>query len=152
MLSKLKGIESYKKYLETLALSTALAGLMLLIAFGLTSFPQGEKAIPRPYILLLLAVFFVIFTVFYESKAREEERVKKKRKWEESYQSLLKGLFLAVCATFALVTTLAGIKYIIQRGGIDAVGGMDVFISTLAICIIVSMTFLSLLKPRETTT
>jgi len=150
MLSKLKGIESYKKYLETLALSTALAGLMLFIAFGLMSFPQGEKTIPRPFILLLLAVFFVVFTVFYESKEREKERVKK-RKWEESYQSLLKGLFLAVCATFAFVTMLAGIKYIVQRGGIDAVGGMDVFISTLAICIIVSMTFLSLLKPRETT-
>jgi len=150
MLSKLKGIESYKKYLETLALSTALAGLMLFIAFGLMSFPQGEKTIPRPFILLLLAVFFVVFTVFYESKEREKERVKK-RKWEESYQSLLKGLFLAVCATFAFVTTLAGIKYIIQRDGIHAVGGMDVLISTLAICIIVSMTFLSLLKPHKTT-
>ncbi len=149
MLSKLKGIENYKKYLETLALSTALAGLMLFIAFGLMSFPEGEKTIPKHFILLLLAVFFVIFTVFYESEAREKERVKKKRKWEESYQSLLKGLFLAVCATFAFVTTLAGIKYI-QQGGIHAVGGMDVFISTLAICIIVSMTLLSLLKPLET--
>jgi len=78
MLSKLKGIESYKKYLETLALSTALAGLMLFIAFGLMSFPQGEKTIPRHFILLLLAVFFVIFTVFYESKEREKERMKKK--------------------------------------------------------------------------
>ena len=150
MLSKLKGIESYKKYLETLALSTALAGLMLFIALGLVSFSEGEKTIPKHFILLLLAVFFVVFTVFYESKEREKERVKKKRKWEESYQSLLKGLFLAVCATFAFVTTLAGIKFI-QRGGIHAVGGMDVFISTLAICIIVSMTLLSLLKPRETT-
>ncbi len=150
MLSKLKGIESYKKYLETLALSTALAVLMLFIAFGLMSFPQGEKTIPRHFILLLLAVFFVIFTVFYESKEREKERMKKKRKWEEGYQSLLKGLFLAVCATFAFVTTLAGIKYI-QQGGIDAVGGMEVLISTLAICIIVSMTVLILLKPHETT-
>ena len=150
MLSKLKGIENYKKYLETLALSTALAGLMLFIALGLVSFSEGEKTIPKHFILLLLAVFFVVFTVFYESKEREKERVKKKRKWEQSYQSLLKGLFLAVCATFAFVTTLAGIKYI-QRGGINAVGGMDVFISTLAICIIVSMTLLSLLKPLETT-
>ncbi len=150
MLSKLKGIESYKKYLETLALSTALAVLMLFIAFGLMSFPQGEKTIPRHFILLLLAVFFVIFTVFYESKEREKERMKKKRKWGEGYQSLLKGLFLAVCATFAFVTTLAGIKYI-QQGGIHAVGGMEVLISTLAICIIVSMTVLILLKPHETT-
>ena len=77
MLSKLKGIESYKKYLETLALSTALAGLMLFIAFGLMSFSEGEKTIPRHFILLLLAVFFVVFTVFYESEAREKERVKK---------------------------------------------------------------------------
>lgn len=150
MLSKLKGIESYKKYLETLALSTALAVLMLFIAFGLMSFPQGEKTIPRHFILLLLAVFFVIFTVFYESKEREKERMKKKRKWEEGYQSLLKGLFLAVCATFAFVTMLAGIKYI-RQGGIHAVGGMEVLISTLAICIIVSMTVLILLKPHETT-
>jgi drug/metabolite transporter (DMT)-like permease len=149
MLSNLKGIESYKKYLETLALSTALAGLMLFITFGLMSFPQGEKTIPKHFILLLLAVFFVIFTVFYESKERDKERMKKKRKWEEGYQSLLKGLFLAVCATFAFVTTLAGIKYI-QRGGIHAVGGMEVFISALAVCIIVSMTLLSMLKPLET--
>jgi len=123
---------------------------MLFITLGLVSFSEGEKTIPKHFILLLLAVFFVVFTVFYESKEREKERVKKKRKWEQSYQSLLKGLFLAVCATFAFVTTLAGIKFI-QRGGINAVGGMDVFISTLAICIIVSMTLLSLLKPLETT-
>ncbi len=151
VLAKIKGIEGHRKYLKTLVLSTALAFGMLYIALGLMFFAEvfagrRENLISVPYILLILAVFFIIFTVFYESKEREKEKEKEKgkRKGKESYKPLLKGLFLAICATFAFVAIAGGVKLTVERAFPI---GMEAFISALAICMIVSMVFLSLLKP-----
>lgn len=133
----------YRKYLKTLILSITLAFLMLYITFGLMFFSEKGNPIPEPFILLLLAVFFIIFTVFYESKEKEK---KEKRKEGGGYKPLLKGLFLAICTTFAFVAIWSGVNFM-QEGGIQEIVGIEVFISTLAICMIVSMVFLSLLKP-----
>jgi hypothetical protein len=146
-IAKIKGIEGHRKYLKTLVLSTALAFGMLYIALGLMFFAEvfagrRENLISVPYILLILAIFFIIFTVFYESKEREKE--KGKRKGKESYKPLLKGLFLAICATFAFVAIVGGVKLTVERAFPI---GIEAFISALAICMIVSMVFLSLLKP-----
>ena len=134
----------YKKYLKTLILSTALAFLMLYIALGLMFFAQGGEVLSKPYVLLILAVFFVIFTKFYGS----EGSAKKKRKGKESYTPLLKGLFLAISATFAFVSIAGGVKFMVDWN-IQEIVGIEAFISALAICMIVSMVFLSLLKPSE---
>lgn len=141
LIAKIKGIEGYKKYLKTLVLSTALAFGMLYIAFGLMFFAKRGNPVPAHFILLIAAIFFVIFTVFYESKERERE--KEKRKGKESYKPLLKGLFLAICATFAFVAIAGGVELTIE----GEIPGINVLISALAICIIMSMVFLSLLKP-----
>ncbi|MCK4475835.1 MAG: hypothetical protein KAU16_03835 [Methanophagales archaeon] len=144
LIAKIKGIEGYKKYLKTLVLSTALAFGMLYIAFGLMFFAKRGNPVPAHFILLIAAIFFVIFTVFYESKERERE--KEKRKGKESYKPLLKGLFLAICATFAFIAIWSGVNLMIDYG-FELIGGIEAFISALAICMIVSMVFLSLLKP-----
>ena len=131
--------------MKTLILSITLAFLMLYITFGLMFFSEKGNPIPEPFILLLLAVFFIIFTVFYESKEKEK---KEKRKEGGGYKPLLKGLFLAICTTFAFVAIWSGVNFMhMQHGDIQEIIGIDVFISTLAICMIVSMVFLSLLKP-----
>jgi len=136
-------MEEYKRYLKTLILAIALAFLMIYIAFGLMFFAKSGNPAPAHFILLIAAVFFIIFTVFYESKEKEK---KEKRKEGGGYKPLLKGLFLAICTTFAFVAIWSGVNFM-QEEGIQESIGIEVFISTLAICMIVSMVFLSLLKP-----
>ncbi|HID19582.1 MAG TPA: heat-shock protein [Methanophagales archaeon] len=138
--AKMKGPE-YKRYQRTLILSTALAFLILYIAFGLIFFAKEGNPIPKPFILLILAIYFIIFVVFYESRGKEKSTGK------DSLKSLIKGLFLAICATFALVAIIGGVKLMIYYEGFELIGGFGSFISALAICMIVSMTFLSMLRP-----
>ncbi len=139
---KEKVFAKIKGYLKTLVLSTALAFFMLYTAFGLMFFANRGNPVPAHFILLITAIFFVISTVFYESKERGKEKGKKKSK--EGFEPLIKGLFLAVCATFSFVAIFGGVKLTIERA---IPVGIEASISALAICIIVSMVFLSLLKP-----
>jgi hypothetical protein len=140
VIAKLKGMAEYKKYLKTLVLSAALAFLMLYIAFGLMFFAKRGNPVPVYFILLIAAIFFVFFTVFYESKG------KTKSKSKESLKSLIKGLFLAICATFAFVAIVGGVKFMVYIG-FELIGGIGAVISALAICMIVSTVFLTLLTP-----
>ncbi len=142
--AKIKGIEGYRKYLKTLVLSTALAFGMLYIALGLMFFANRGNPVPAHFILLITAIFFVISTVFYESKARVRGKEKGREKSKDGFEPLIKGLFLAVCATFSFVAIFGGVKLTIERA---IPIGIEASISALAICIIVSMVFLSLLKP-----
>jgi hypothetical protein len=88
--------------------------------------------------------------VFYESKSKStskgKSKDKKKGAGEESLKPLIKGLFLGICATFAFVMVIGGMKILIDYG-FDLIGGAGSFFSALAICMIVSMVFLSLLRP-----
>lgn len=159
LFAKIKGMVDYKRYLKTLILSTALALLTLHIAFGLMFFAMkgnpGYEDLPdraaelwdlmRPFILLIFAIFFIIFTVFYESRGKGKNRAK------GSVKSLIKGLFLGTCATFAFVAVVGGMHLIVHLmlHGFDLIGGIESFISALAICMIVSTVFLSLLMPSE---
>ena len=138
--AKIKG-SGYKRYQKTLILSTALAFLMLYIAFGLIFFSKEGNPIPGPYLLLIFAINFIIFVVFYESRGKEKSKEK------DNLKSLIKGLFLAICATFALVAIICGVKLMIYYDGFELIGGFGSFISALAICMIVSMILLSLLRP-----
>jgi asparagine N-glycosylation enzyme membrane subunit Stt3 len=139
LLAKIKGMVEYKRYLKTLSLSTALALLTLYIAFGLMFFATEGNYVPGPFILLIFAIFFSIFTVFYESRGKSKSRGK------GSVKSLIKGLFLGICATFAFIATLGGVILTLE-GDIPE---LSLIISALAICMIVSTVFLSLLKPSE---
>ncbi len=142
--AKIKGT-GYKRYQKTLILSTALAFIMLYIAFGLIFFSKEGNPIPGPYILLILAINFIISVVFYESQGKAKSKDKNKEK--DNLKSLIKGLFLASCATFALVAIISGVKLMIYYDGFELIGGFGSFISALAICMIVSMVLLSLLRP-----
>ena len=137
VLAKLKGKVEYKKYLKTLTISTGLALLTLYIAFGLIYFATEGNFLPGPLILLILAIFFVIFTVFYESRG------KSKRKERESLKSLIKGLFIGICATFAFVALIGGLQLTVE----GEVPEIDWIISAFALCMILNTVFLSLLKP-----
>lgn len=154
-LDKVKGTVDYKKYLKALALSTAIAFLTLFIAFGLMFFTLEGNTVPGWFILLVFATFFIVFTVFYEStgkgtskgKSRDKE-IGEGGKWKgkESLKPLIKGLFLGTCATFAFVTVIGGVRLTIDHG-FDLIGGVGSFFSALAICMILSMVLLSLLRP-----
>jgi len=144
ILANIKGMVDYKKYLKTLIMAIALAFLTLYIAFGLMFFTTEGNTVPGPFILLTFAVFFIIFTVFYESKVKSSSKSKSKDK--DRLKSLIKGLFLGICATFAFVAIIGGIKLTLDYG-LDLIGGVGSFISALAICMIASMVFLSLLRP-----
>jgi Ca2+/Na+ antiporter len=144
--AKIKVKEEYKHYVKTLIISTALAFLVLYIAFGLMYFAKEGNPVPGPFVLLLLAIFFIVFTVFYESKGKEEKKKEKKRE-KESLKSLIKGLFLALCATFSFVAIIGGIRFLLYFNGLQMIGGFGSFISALAVCMIASMVFLSLLRP-----
>lgn len=142
--AKIKGTE-YKRYQKTLILSTALAFLMLYIAFGLIFFSKEGNPIPGHYILLILAINFIISVVFYESRGKGKSKEKSKER--DNLKSLIKGLFLAISATFALVAIISGMKLMIYYDTFELIGGFGSFISALAICMIVSMILISLLKP-----
>ena len=145
---KLKEKVDYRRYLKTLILSTALAFLTIYIAFGLMFFARKGNTVPGWFILLILATFFIIFTVFYESKVKSKGKGKDKSKdrYKESLKSLIKGLFLGICATFAFIAVIGGL-YLTIDDGFTLIGGFGSFISALAICMIVSMVLLSLLRP-----
>ena len=143
LLANIKEMSDYKKYLKTLILAIALAFLTLYIAFGLMFFAIEGNTVPGSFILLILAIFFIIFTVFYESKVKSKSKSSKKDK--ERFKSLIKGLFLGICATFAFVAVIGGVKLTLNYG-FELIGGLGPFISALAICMIVSMVFLSLLR------
>ena len=149
-LDKVKGMVNYKKYLKTLALSVAIAFLTLFIAFGLMFFTLEGNTVPGWFILLVFATFFIVFTVFYESKSTGKSKGKGKDKpregSKESLKPLIKGLFIGICATFAFVMVIGGVKLMIDHG-FDLIGGFGSFLSALAICMILTMVFLSLLRP-----
>ena len=144
LLANIKGMGDYKKYLKTLILAIALAFLTLYIAFGLMFFAIEGNTVPGWFILLTFAISFIIFTVFYESKVKDKSKSEKKDK--ERLKSLIKGLFLGICATFAFVAVIGGVRLTVDQG-FELIGGLGTFISALAICMIVSMVFLSLLRP-----
>ena len=156
-LEKVKGMVDYKKYLSMLVLSTAIAFLTLFIAFGLMFFVIVGNTVPGSFILLTLATFFIIFTVFYESKVKSTSKSKSKSKSKDkskvqtkdsdSLKPLVKGLFLGICATFAFVAVIGGVHLTLDYG-FDKIGGFGSFISALAICMIINMVFLSLLRSR----
>ena len=154
VLAKIKGMVDYKRYLQTLLISTVLAVLTLLIAFGMVFFALDGDAIPGSFILLTFAVFFIISTVFYESRIKFRSKSKSKSKnesmtkYEDSVKSLIRGLFLGICTTFAFVTVIGSLQLAADYGPglFDLIGGFDSFISALAICMIVIMVILSLLR------
>ena len=148
-------VVDYPKYLKRLLLSLALALLTLFIAFGLMFFALEDRTIPRAFILLVFALFFIIFTVFYESRARSTSkgkgkgRTKAQDRMGECLKPLIRGVFLGICATFALVTVFGGLLLTLERG-LAVIGGELSFISALAIAMIISMVYLSLLRPSRT--
>ena len=122
-------IGKYRRYLNTLALSVALAFLMLYIALGLIFFTQRGNPVPMSFTLLIFAISFVICTVYY--KTRDGEAV---------MESLFRGFFLAICTTFILTAVIGGL--ILTKEG--KIPELNIIISTLALCMIISVVLLSL--------
>lgn len=154
-LEHVKGLVDYQKYLKRLLLSLALALLTLFIAFGLMFFAREDRTIPAAFILLVFALFFILFTVFYESRLKSTGKGKGKGKEKagdrmgDGLKPLIRGVFLGICATFTVVTVFGGLLLTLEQG-FALIGGELSFISALAIAMIVSMVYLSLLRPPST--
>jgi len=119
----------YRRYLNGVALSVALAFLMLYIALGLVFLVQRGNPVPMPFTLLIFAISFVICTVYYKS-----------RDGGAIVESLFRGCFLAICTTFALIAVIGGL-ILTMEGKIPE---LNMMISILALCIVISMVLLSL--------
>jgi len=119
----------YRKYLNGVALSVALALLMLYIALGLVFLVERGNPVPTPFTLLIFAISFVICTVYYKSRGGGA-----------IVESLFRGCFLAICATFALIAVIGGL-ILTMEGEIPE---PNMMISTLALCIVISVVLLSL--------
>ncbi len=123
----------YRKYLTTLAISVALAFLMLYVAFGLIYFTTHGNPVPTSLTLLIFAISFVICTVFYRSRLGETSI------------SLFRGLFLAICSTFCLLAVIGGLILTVE----GRIPEPNMIISALAICIIISVILLSVREAKE---
>ncbi|MCD6203528.1 MAG: hypothetical protein J7I99_04115 [Methanophagales archaeon] len=119
----------YRRYLNGVALSVALAFLMLYIALGLVFLVQRGNPVPMPFTLLIFAISFVICTVYYKSRGGGA-----------IMESLFRGCFLAICTTFALIAVIGGL-ILTMEGKIPE---LNMMISILALCIVISMVLLSL--------
>jgi len=119
----------YRRYLNGVALSVALAFLMLYIALGLVFLVQRGNPVPMPFTLLIFAISFVICTVYYKSRGGGA-----------IVESLFRGCFLAICTTFALIAVIGGL-ILTMEGKIPE---LNMMISILALCIVISMVLLSL--------
>mgnify|MGYP000070601933 FL=1 len=119
----------YRRYLNEVALSVALAFLMLYIALGLVFLVQRGNPVPMPFTLLIFAISFVICTVYYKSRGGGA-----------IVESLFRGCFLAICTTFALIAVIGGL-ILTMEGKIPE---LNMMISILALCIVISMVLLSL--------
>jgi len=119
----------YRRYLNEVALSVALAFLMLYIALGLVFLVQRGNPVPMPFTLLTFAISFVICTVYYKSRGGGA-----------IVESLFRGCFLAICTTFALIAVIGGL-ILTMEGEIPE---LNMMISILALCIVISMVLLSL--------
>ena len=121
----------YRRYLNEVALSVALAFLMLYIALGLIFLvvQQRGNPVPMPFTLLIFAISFVICTVYYKSRGGGA-----------IVESLFRGCFLAICTTFALIAVIGGL-ILTMEGEIPE---LNMMISILALCIVISMVLLSL--------
>jgi len=119
----------YRRYLNGVALSVALAFLMLYIALGLVFLVQRGNPVPMPFTLLIFAISFVICTVYYKSRGGGA-----------IVESLFRGCFLAICTTFALIAVIGGL-ILTMEGKIPE---LNMMISILALCIVISVVLLSL--------
>ena len=122
----------YAHFIEAILLSTGLAFLMLCIAFGLMFIFGGEAPIEYPYLLLIFALSFIIGSVFFE------------KQMVNRLNSLFYGCLTSLIITFILTTLVGGIKFVLPEAGKD-IPGTDVVISSLAVCMVISMVIVNLL-------
>jgi len=120
----------YAHFIEALLLSTGLAFLMLCIAFGLMFIFGGEAPIGYPYLLLIFALSFIIGSVFFE------------KQMVNRLNSLFYGCLTSLFVTFILTTIVGGIKFVLADKDLP---GNEVVISSLAICMVISMVIINLL-------
>jgi len=119
----------YSHFLEALIVSTAIAFLMLAIAFGLIYMDVEGTPIPDQYLLLIFALTFIIGSVFFE-----------KHNFNRITSLIYGGLFSA-SATFVITAVVGGLRYVINEDLPES----SVIISALAVCMIISMVIINLL-------
>ncbi|MHC1584828.1 MAG: hypothetical protein ACXQS7_00995 [Candidatus Syntropharchaeia archaeon] len=115
-----------KKYIKPLAASTGIALVIIFTAFGMMYLVENGSPLWTPIILLIGAIFFVIGCVIFDSRSRAE--------------TLAKGGIFSCGATFIVTSITGGMRYFITTPP-----SLEVFISSLAICMIIGMIMLSLL-------
>ncbi|MDY6964743.1 MAG: heat-shock protein [Halobacteriota archaeon] len=120
----------YKRFIEALLLSTALAFLMLGIAFGLMYIFEDGTPIPYSYLLLIFALSFIVGSVLFE-----------KQSFNRTFPLIFGGLF-SFFATFIIAAIVGGIRYIFYNfTDFEA----EIIISALAVCMIISMVIINIL-------
>ncbi len=124
-------------FVRVLTVVAGMAFIMISVAYGITYiFEGGWKEFSVPYILLIFAVGFVLFSVYIEKK-REEAVFP----W-----SLLGGAIASAVVTFIINAAIGGMRYILKKGPTGL--GIDTLVYALSICIILSMILLNIAKHK----
>lgn len=124
----------YRNFTSALALSFALALMMILVALGIMYIAKnlGLVLSMYPYILLLFAICFVICSVFLTTKKVERKK------------SIIGGSLMALAVTFALVTLCSALWYLITSSCEPCrFLGLEGFIITLAVCMVLGWIMLT---------
>ncbi len=112
-------------FVRVLATIGGMAFTMFLVGYGITYIVEYKSFPIQPYIILLIfAIFFVIFSIFLEERGGVYP-------W-----FLLGGAITSVCYTFIFTSAIVGIRYISKKGfGLST----DTVFYAIIICIILSM-------------
>lgn len=124
----------YRNFTSALALSFALALLMILMALGIMYIAKnlGSVLPLYPYILLLFAVSFIICSVFLTAKKVERKK------------SIIGGGMMALAVTFALVMLCSAVWYLVTSSCEPCKFlGPEGFIIALAVCMVISWIMLT---------
>lgn len=123
----------YRNFTSALALSFALALLMILMALGIMYIAKNLGLVLSlyPYILLLFAISFIICSVFLTAKKVERKK------------SIIGGSLMALAVTFTLVTLYGAFWHLIPLCEPCRSLGLEGFIIALAVCMVISWIMLT---------
>lgn len=131
-------IES-NNFVKVLAIVAGMAFIMISIAYGITYIFEGGKIkfpIASYYILILFAIGFVLFSVFFENVRGAVYP------W-----SLLEGAVASAGSTFIVTAAIGGMLYIWEKGFSGL--GIDTVLYAFSISIILSMILYSVIRRMD---
>ncbi|MDD3421299.1 MAG: hypothetical protein PHS47_03245 [Methanocellales archaeon] len=121
----------------TLAISVAMALVMLGIAFGIIyMFEFDSSPIHPAFVLMIGAISFIMGSAFFNSRGAHQ------------LKSLIGGGVIGTSSTFVIVSIVGGIRYAYAIYGTSDGPSWEMLVSMLAVCMVASMIILEFVLYR----